>query len=57
MCVVLTLVIGTLLIAGGGGLEALKSAMIIAALPFTLTMVLMVISLSKALYRDRLRDQ
>lgn len=55
--VLLTLVIGTLLIAGGGGLEALKNAMIIAALPFTMIMVLMVVSLAKALYRDSLRDK
>ncbi|ASJ76165.1 BCCT family transporter [Granulosicoccus antarcticus] len=55
--VLLTFVIGTLLIAGGGGLDALKSAMIIAALPFTVIMGLMVISLTKALYRDSLRDK
>ena len=54
--ILLTAVIGTLLIAGGGGLEALKNAMIIAALPFTVIMVLMVISLAKALHRDHRRD-
>jgi len=60
--VILTLVIGTLLIAGktnGGAdpMEALKSAMIIGALPFTMVMGLMCISLGKALYRDGLRDK
>lgn len=60
--VILTLVIGTLLIAGktnGGAdpMEALKSAMIIGALPFTMVMGLMCASLVKALYRDGLRDK
>lgn len=60
--VILTLVIGTLLIAGknnGGAdpMEALKSAMIIGALPFTIVMGLMCVSLTKALYRDGLRDK
>jgi len=60
--VILTLVIGTLLIAGknnGGAdpMEALKSAMIIGALPFTMVMGLMCASLAKALYRDGLRDK
>lgn len=55
--ILLTLVIGTLLIAGGGGLEALKNAMIIAALPFTIIMVLMMLSLAKALFRDAQRDK
>ncbi len=55
--VLLTFVIGTLLIAGGGGMDALKNAMIIAALPFTFVMVLMVISMAKAMYRDTLRDK
>ncbi len=55
--ILLTLVIGTLLIAGGGGMDALKNAMIIAALPFTFIMVLMVISLAKAMYRDGVRDK
>ncbi len=59
---VLTFVIGTLLIAGktnGGAdpMEALKSAMIIGALPFTMVMGLMCISLAKALYRDGMRDK
>ncbi|GHA61538.1 choline transporter [Amylibacter ulvae] len=55
--ILLTLVIGTLLLAGGGGMDALKNAMIIAALPFTFIMVLMMISLAKALYRDGIRDK
>ena len=58
--VILTLVIGTLLIAGGDGgdaLGALRSAMIIGALPFTMVMGLMMIALTKALYRDGLRDK
>ena len=55
--VVMTAVIGTLLVAGGGGLGALKNAMIIGALPFTMVMVLMCISLAKALYRDSLREK
>ena len=55
--VLLTLVIGTLLTAGGGGMDALKNAMIIAALPFTMVMVLMMVSLGKAIYRDGLREK
>ncbi|MBG6177812.1 choline-glycine betaine transporter [Labrenzia sp. EL_208] len=60
--VILTLVIGTLLIAGktnGGAdpMEALKSAMIIGALPFTMVMGLMCVALAKALYRDGLREK
>ncbi len=60
--VILTLVIGTLLIAGktnGGAdpMEALKSAMIIGALPFTVVMGLMCLSLIKALYRDGRREK
>lgn len=60
--VILTAVIGTLLIAGktnGGAdpMEALRSAMIIGALPFTMVMGLMCIALGKALYRDGLRDK
>ena len=60
--IILTLVIGTLLIAGktnGGAdpMEALKSAMIIGALPFTMVMGLMCVALTKALYRDGQRDK
>ncbi|MEM6666067.1 MAG: BCCT family transporter, partial [Pseudomonadota bacterium] len=59
---ILTAVIGTLLIAGktnGGAdpMEALRSAMIIGALPFTMVMGLMCIALAKALYRDGLREK
>ncbi|MEM7215792.1 MAG: BCCT family transporter [Pseudomonadota bacterium] len=55
--VILTLVIGSLLLVGGGGLDALAAAMIIGALPFTMVMCLMCVSLGKALYRDGLRDK
>ncbi len=60
--ILLTLVIGTLLVAGqtngsADPMEALKSAMIIGALPFTIVMCLMCVSLGKALYRDGLRDK
>ena len=51
--------IGTLLVAGTSGdadpMEALRSAMIIGALPFTMVMGLMCVALAKALYRDGLR--
>ena len=50
--VILTLVIGTLLLASKSGISALQNAMIIGALPFTVIMVLMVISLAKALFND-----
>ncbi len=60
--ILLTLVIGALLIAGRAGssadpMDALKNAMIIGALPFTIVMVLMCVALGKALYRDGLRDK
>ncbi len=59
---ILTSVIAALIIAGNSGAEAnpfsaLQNAMIIGALPFTIVMVLMVISLIKALYRDSLREK
>ncbi len=59
---ILTAVIGTLLVAGkanGGAdpMEALKSAMIIGALPFTMVMGLMCVSLVEALYRDSRREK
>ncbi len=56
---ILTTVIGTLIIAAGENnpMEALKSAMIIGALPFTIVMGLMCIALIKAFYRDALRDK
>ena len=58
---ILTAVIGTLLVAGAintgaDPMEALKNAMIIGALPFTMVMGLMVLSLTKALYRDSARS-
>ncbi|MFL4471807.1 BCCT family transporter [Tateyamaria armeniaca] len=58
--VILTSVIGALIIAGNSGAEsnpfgALQNAMIIGALPFTIVMVFMMISLVKALYRDSIR--
>lgn len=60
--IILTLVIGTLLVAGktngrADPMESLKSAMIIGALPFTMVMGLMCASLIKALYRDGLREK
>jgi choline-glycine betaine transporter len=57
--VILTAVIGTLLLAAGDNnpMDALKNAMIIGALPFTAVMGLMMVSLTKALYRDGLRDK
>lgn len=53
--VILTLVIGGLLLAGGLG--AINSAMIIGALPFSFVMALMGISLFKALIRDGMREK
>lgn len=60
--VILTLVIGTLLIAGKtsgseDAFEALRNAMIIGALPFTMVMGLMCLALAKALLRDSMRDK
>ena len=59
---ILTTVIGSLLIAGNSGAEtnpfsALQNAMIIGALPFAFIMLLMMISLAKAIYRDGLREK
>ena len=51
----LTLVIGVLLVAGG--LAAVNTAMIIGALPFSLVMALMGISLVKAIVRDTIRSR
>ncbi len=53
--VILTAVIAVLLVAGGGGMDALSDAMIIGALPFTVIMVLMCVSLAKALFNDHRR--
>ncbi|PSL17137.1 BCCT family transporter [Shimia abyssi] len=57
--VILTAVIGALLMAAGDNnpMDALRNAMIIGALPFTMVMGLMCISLGKALYRDGLREK
>ena len=55
--IILTLVIASLIIAGGDqAMNALKNAMIIGALPFTFIMVLMWISLIKALFNDHRRN-
>jgi choline/carnitine/betaine transport len=50
---ILTAVIGVLLVAGG--LSAINTAMIIGALPFSVVMALMGLSLFKALIRDGMR--
>ncbi len=50
---ILTAVIAALLLAGG--LSAIQSAMIIGAIPFSFIMILMGISLLKALIRDDMR--
>jgi len=50
---ILTAVIAALLLAGG--LSAIQSAMIIGAIPFSFMMILMGISLLKALIRDDIR--
>lgn len=57
--VILTSVIGVLILAAGENnpLDALRNAMIIGALPFTMVMGLMCIALAKALFRDGQRDQ
>ncbi|MDP5216657.1 BCCT family transporter [Ruegeria sp. 2205SS24-7] len=54
---ILTAVIGALILAAGENnpMDALRNAMIIGALPFTMVMGLMCIALAKALYRDGLR--
>jgi choline-glycine betaine transporter len=53
--IILTLIVAALIVAGGLG--AIQSAMIVAAIPFTLIMVLMSVALLKALYRDTLREK
>jgi len=60
--VIMTGVIGGLIIAGASGqgadpLASLQDAMIIGALPFTVVMVLMVISLIKAMFNDGRRER
>ncbi|WP_371224127.1 BCCT family transporter [Roseovarius sp. 2305UL8-3] len=56
---ILTAVIGTLIIAAGENnpMDALRNAMIIGALPFTMVMGLMCVALAKALYRDGKREK
>ena len=51
---ILTAIVAALIIAGGLG--AIQSAMIIAAIPFTFIMVLMCVALLKALYNDTRRE-
>ncbi|TKW68848.1 MAG: BCCT family transporter [Paracoccus denitrificans] len=52
---IMTLVIGGLLAAGG--LDAINTAMIIGALPFSVVMALMGVALIKALIRDGMRKR
>ena len=51
----LALVVGGLLLSGGTG--AIQTAMVIGALPFSLVMVLMCISLIKAIFNDGRRER
>ena len=51
----LALVVGGLIVAGGLG--AIKTAMVIGALPFSLVMVLMCVSLIKGIIHDGLREK
>ncbi|MGR3838270.1 MAG: BCCT family transporter [Cognatishimia sp.] len=55
---ILTLVIGSLILTAGdeNPMNALRNAMIIGALPFTMVMGLMCVSLGKALFNDSRRD-
>jgi choline-glycine betaine transporter len=57
--VILTLVIGSLILTAGdeNPMNALRNAMIIGALPFTMVMGLMCVSLGKALFNDSRRDR
>lgn len=52
---VLALIVGALLVIGGLG--AIKTAMVIGALPFSLVMVLMGIALIKGIVRDSMREK
>jgi len=56
---ILTAVIGTLILAAGENnpMDALRNAMIIGALPFTMVMGLMCLALAKALWRDGRREK
>jgi len=51
----LALVVGGLILAGGLG--AIRTAMVIGALPFSFVMLLMGLSLIRAVYRDGLREK
>ena len=51
----LSLVVGGLLIVGG--LDAIKTAMVIGALPFSFVMFLMCVALTKAIIKDAIRDR
>ena len=51
----LALVVGGLLVSGGT--SAIQTAMVIGALPFSIVMVLMCISLIKAIYNDGRREK
>lgn len=53
--IALSLVVGVLLVVGGLG--AIKTAMVIGALPFSVVMVLMGISLIVGIYRDAIREK
>jgi len=53
--VALSLVVGTLLLVGG--LDAIKTAMVIGALPFSFVMVLMCVALVKAVIKDSIREK
>ena len=57
--IILTAVIGALIMAAGENnpMDALRNAMIIGALPFTMVMGLMCIALAKALFRDGQREK
>ncbi len=58
--VILTLVIASLILSASDGtnpMDAIKSAMIIGALPFTMVMGLMCVALAKALYNDSRREK
>ncbi len=56
---ILLAVIGALILAAGENnpMDALRNAMIIGALPFTMVMGLMMVALAKALFRDSQRDK
>ncbi len=51
----LSLVVGGLILAGGLG--TIRTAMVIGALPFSFVMLLMGLSLIRAVYRDGLREK